>query len=186
MTTSIEGAVRRRGGYIRYFFYFLYIAIFRFTPDAHRPYALFFPWLRRQLLKACLEHCGRNVHVKSNADVSPHISVGDNSELGRRCQIYGGVTIGADVLMGPDVKLITRNHRHSDATIPIRSQGESFRPITICDDVWIGANVVVLPGVTINSHAIIGAGAIVTKDVPAYGIAVGNPARVIADRRERQ
>lgn len=168
---------------IRYSLYFLYIAIVRFTPDAHRPYALFFPALRRLLVQGFTDRCGKHVRVKFNADVSPHIEIGDRSELGRSCQIYGGVSLGADVLMGPDVKLITRNHCYQDLSRPIRSQGEEFTPIRVGDDVWLGANVVVLPGVEIGDHSIIAAGAIVTRSIPEYSIAGGNPARVIRDRR---
>ncbi len=171
---------------VRYGAYFLYIAIFRFSPDAHRPYALFFPALRRALVSTFVDSCGKGVRVKFNADISPHIEIGDLSELGRSCQIYGGVKIGSEVLMGPDVKLITRNHRHDDLSRPVRVQDETFAPIRIGNDVWLGANVVVLPGVDIGDHSIIGAGSIVTKSIPPFSIAVGNPARVIRDRRDQE
>lgn len=167
---------------LRYLWYFLYISIFRHTPESYRPYSLFFPRLRRFLIERSIDKCGIGLKVKSNADVSPHITVGDNSELGQSCSIYGGVTIGNDVLMGPGVRLITRNHVFSDLSSPIRTQGEVFSKITIGDDVWIGANVIVLPGVEIGDHSIIAAGSIVTKSVPAYSIAGGNPARVIRHR----
>lgn len=170
---------------LRYVWYFLYITVFRFTPEAYRPYALFFPRIRRFLIERSLESCGRDVRVKFNADVSPNVHIGDRSELGQSSYIYGGVTLGADVLMGPGVRLITRNHNIGDTDTPIRCQGESFAPIVIGDDVWIGANVVVLPGVQIGDHAVIAAGAIVTKTVPPWSIVGGVPARVIADRRSK-
>lgn len=167
---------------MRYLYYFLYIAIFRHTPDRWRPYSLFFPTLRRALVQSFVDDCGKEVHVKSNADVSPHIRIGDRSELGCNCLIYGGVTIGSDVLMGPDVKIITRNHNFTDRSVPIREQGDYELPVVIEDDVWLGANVVVLPGVRIARGAIVAAGAVVNRDVLPYTIVGGVPAREIGRR----
>ncbi len=83
----------------------------------------------------------------------------------------------------PDVVMIGENHQSAKRDVPMRLQGyKKFPPIRIEDDVWIGARVIVLPGVSIGKGAIIGAGAVVTKDVPAYAICVGNPARVIRFR----
>ena len=172
----------KRPKIIRYACYFLYAALFRFTPEIYRPYSLFFPAIRRLLVLIFAERCGRNLRVKHNADISPHIEIGDDSELGQNCVIYGGVTLGSNVLMGPGVRIITRNHRFSDPSIPIRIQGETFAPVKIGDDVWLGANVVILPGVEIGAHAIVGAGAIVTRSIPAWAIAGGNPAKVIKFR----
>jgi len=64
----------------------------------------------------------------------------------------------------------------------MRLQGDTFDPVIIGDDVWIGCNVVILPGTTIGSHAVIGAGAVVTKDIPEYAVVVGNPARIVKFR----
>lgn len=169
---------------MRYLYYFLYICIFRHTPDRWRPYSLFFPALRRALVRSFVDECGKEVHVKSNADISPHIRIGDRSELGCNCLIYGGVTIGSDVLMGPDVKIITRNHNFSDLTIPIRAQGDYERPVVIEDDVWLAANVVILPGVRVARGAIVAAGAVVDRDVLPYTVVGGVPARIIGRRGE--
>ncbi|MBX3639271.1 MAG: hypothetical protein KF888_02005 [Nitrosomonas sp.] len=110
------------------------------------------------------------------------ISIGDRSELGSGCLIYGGVQIGSDVLMGPDVKIITRNHLFEDPTIRISDQGTLFRTITIGNDVWIGANVIILPGVNIGNGSVIAAGAVVAKDVMPFTIVGGVPAKVIGKR----
>lgn len=169
---------------LRYVYFFLYIAIFRFTPETYRPYALFFPAIRRWLVGRFADECGENVKVKYNADISPHIRIGNNAELGQRCVIYGGVSIGDDVLMGPGVRLITRNHSVGDVGRPIREQGDVFAPIIIEDDVWLGANVVVLPGVTIGAHSVIGAGSVVTKSCAPYSIMGGVPAKFIKSRKE--
>ena len=164
--------------------YFLYLAVFRHTPEDYRPYALFFPWIRNRLVGVFADACGRQVRVKSNAEVSPHIRIGDRSELGTRCVIQSGVVIGDDVIMGPDVKIFSRNHRFEDTGTPVRDQGKRQGTVTIGNDVWIGANVVILPGVTIGDHAIVAAGAIVTRSVGEWTVVGGNPARRIRDRRE--
>ena len=146
---------------------------------------MFFPAIRRFLAKHFLRQCGSNLRVKYNADVSPDVAVGDNSELGQRCLIHAGVDIGSNVIMGPDVKIYTRNHIIDDLTRPIQEQGKCFKKTLIGNDVWIGANVIILPGVTIHNHSVIAAGAIVTKDVPEYSIVGGNPAKVIKLRNQR-
>ncbi len=166
----------------RYVCYFLYVALFRFTPEDYRPYALGLPLVRRWLVRAFAESCGRGLRVKHNADVSPNIRVGDFSELGQRCVIQANVCIGDYVIMGPDVKIYSRNHAYADPSRPIAVQGKVVKRTVIGSDVWIGANVIVLPGVTVGDHAILAAGAVVTKDVAPYAIMGGNPARVIKFR----
>lgn len=167
----------------RYSCYFLYIAFFRFTPEDYRPYSLGFPLLRRFLVSQFAEHCGKHVRVKHNADVSPGIRIGNYSELGTHCLIHANVSIGDYVIMGPNVKIYSRNHVIEDLDTPIALQGKVTRETSIGDDVWIGANVVILAGVNVGSHSVIGAGAVVTRDVPAYSVVGGNPCRVIRDRR---
>ncbi len=169
----------------RLFLYFLYIAFFRFTPEDYRPYSLFFPGLRDLLVKGFLENCGRNIRVKHNADISPYISVGNNSELGTRCMIHSNVIIGDNVIMGPDVKIYSRNHRYESISEPIKEQGKKYYETKIGNDVWIGANCIILPGVEIGSHTVIAAGAVVTEDVDPYSIVGGNPAKIIGKRNER-
>jgi len=84
--------------------------------------------------------------------------------------------------MGPSVKIITRNHIFRDKTVPIRIQGETELPVVIGNDVWIGANVVILPGVTVGNGAIIAAGAVVNKNIPEFTIVGGVPAKGIGMR----
>ncbi|MCL2470081.1 MAG: acyltransferase [Alphaproteobacteria bacterium] len=168
---------------IRYLTYFLYLAFFRFTPGPERPYALFFPALRRLLARGFLDHCGKNLKIGSQADISASISIGNNSELGSRCIIEKNVRIGDDVMMGPDVKILTHNHHYDRLDTPIRLQGLETFETTIGNDVWIGANVTILPNKKIGHHAILGAGAVITKDVPDGAIVAGNPARTIKMRK---
>ncbi len=162
--------------------YFLYIAIFRFTPEDYRPYSLFFPAFRRFLVSNFIDSCGKSLRVKFNCDISPNIKVGHSSELGQRCLIHAGVEIGSNVIMGPDVKIYTRNHVFDSLEIPIQQQGKKQQKTIIMDDIWIGANVIILPGITIGSHSVIAAGSVVTKSVPEYAVVGGNPAKLIKVR----
>lgn len=166
--------------------YLLYIAFFRFTPEDYRPYGLFFPWIRRKLAESFLSRCGENLRVKHNADISPSIEVGDNSELGQHSLIHANVKIGSYVIMGPNVKIYTRNHIFTSLEEPIALQGKSSDVTEVGNDVWIGANVIILPGVCIGNHSIIAAGSVVTKSVPDYAIVGGNPAKVIKYRNEKE
>jgi maltose O-acetyltransferase len=91
--------------------------------------------------------------------------------------------MGDNVMMGPDVIILTGNHVYDSRLLPMRLQGGSEdKPVVINDDVWIGARVIILPGVHIGRGAILGAGAVVTENVPEYAIVAGNPARVIKQR----
>jgi len=140
--------------------------------------------LRRFLVKQFALECGKRVRVKHNADVSPSIKVGDYSELGTNSRIQAGAQLGRYVIMGPDVKIYCRNHIFEDCDTPIALQGKVTKTTIVGDDVWIGANVVLVAGVNIGSHSVIAAGAVVTKDVPEYSVVGGNPAKVLRDRRE--
>lgn len=82
-------------------------------------------------------------------------------------------------MMGPECVIFSRNHEFSDLDTPMRLQGyKDSAPCVIGDDVWIGRRVMIMPGVHIGNHCIIGAGAVVTKDVPDWAIVAGNPAVV--------
>lgn len=97
----------------------------------------------------------------------------------------GSITIGNNVLIGPNCVLRAANHVFTDTTKPIKAQGYSGGPITIGDDCWLGSNVVVLKNVTIGKGSIIGAGAVVNRDIPPFSIAVGVPARVVGSREKK-
>lgn len=97
----------------------------------------------------------------------------------------GGLKIDNGVRIAHRASLITSTHNHARMDVPIYKQGLSAGRIVICEDVWIGCNAVILPGVTINKHSIIGANSVVKDDVPAYSIAVGSPARVISRKKNR-
>ena len=99
--------------------------------------------------------------------------------------IQSHCTIGSNVIMGPDVKIYSRNHIYERLDQPIQFQGKRQYETKVGNDVWIGANVVILAGVDVGNHVIIGAGSIVTKDIPDYAIVGGNPAKVITYRNEQ-
>lgn len=133
--------------------------------------------------KCLLAKCGKNVNIEKNAEFAYSVELGDNSGLGINCRISGKTVIGKDVMMGPNVCIFTKNHAFDKTDIPMNLQGMSEeRPVVIEDDVWIGANAIILQGVTISKGAIIGAGAVVTKDVPEYAIVGGNPAKLLKYR----
>ena len=115
------------------------------------------------------------------------LTIGDGTYIGPRCFLGagGGIAIGRRVTIGASVHVLAENHEFRDTTKPIQDQGVTRAGITIDDDVWIGNSVIVLDGVHIGRGAVIGAGAIVTRDVPAEAVAVGNPARVIGTRAGR-
>ncbi len=110
---------------------------------------------------------GKNISIGSNCYFNHHISIGDGAQ----------VQIGDNVIIGPYVGIYTAEHPLDPH---LRKEGwQSASPITIGNNVWIGANVTILSGITIGDNAVIGAGSIVTKDIPSNALAYGNPARVI-------
>lgn len=98
---------------------------------------------------------------------------------------FGSIEIGSGIMIGPNVVIRSSNHQTSRHDAPIWEQGQTGGCIVVGDDVWIGANAVIVAGVTVGSHVVIAAGAVVTRDVPDYAVVAGVPAKVIADRRER-
>jgi maltose O-acetyltransferase len=127
--------------------------------------------------------------VGKGSDVRPPLMVdyGSNLHLGERVFINFGlvaldvvdITIGDDTLIGPGVQLLTPVHPL--APDPRRAKLEAADPITIGNNVWIGGHVTVMPGVTIGDDSVVGAGAVVTKDVPARVVVVGNPAKIVKE-----
>ena len=86
-------------------------------------------------------------------------------------------------MMGPDVVILTHSHNIDRVDVPMGQQGSWVRKVTIGNDVWIGMRSIIMPGITIGDGAIIGAGAVVTKDVPDYAVVGGVPARIIRFRK---
>jgi acetyltransferase-like isoleucine patch superfamily enzyme len=115
-----------------------------------------------------------------------HLTVGKNSFWHRGCFIdaLGGVSIGSNVIIGPYTVIHSANHRFNRLDKPIMKQGHNLGKVVIGDDCWIGAHVTVLPGVHIGKGCVVGAGSVVTKSLPDYSVAVGNPAQIIKNRLE--
>jgi len=107
------------------------------------------------------------------------VIIGDHTRVGLHNTIIGPVTIGNHVNLAQGITVTALNHNFSDPGKKIDEQGISTTPVTIGDDVWIGANAVVLPGVKIGNHSVVAAGAVVTKDVPPHSLVAGVPAKII-------
>ncbi len=128
------------------------------------------------------------LHVYNFRDL-PHagIRIGARSLVGEACILrgQGGITIGNDVFLAPLVQMLAVNHVYHDTTRPISLQGITCQGITVEDGAWIGGGAIILDGVRIGKNAVVGAGAVVTRDVPDYCVAVGNPARIVRDLRSQ-
>jgi len=107
------------------------------------------------------------------------VLIGDRVRIGMSNVLIGPVTIGNDVMLAQNIVLSGLNHGYEDIKIVPHKQPVTKKKITLEDEVWIGANSVVVAGVTIGKHSVIAAGSVVTKNIPPYSVAVGNPARVI-------
>jgi maltose O-acetyltransferase len=171
----------------RTFWYFFYYGFAQHLPVSYRYQSLgkFAKWCRGVACRRIFRYCGQNINVEKGANFYTgwEIEIGSNSSLGVDCFIPYDLKVGKDVMMGPFVVIIGDNHEFASRDIPMRLQKKRvYPPVVIEDDVWIGASTIILPGIRIGRGAIIGAGAVVTKDVPPYAICGGNPARVIKYR----
>ena len=116
-------------------------------------------------------------------DFGKNIRVGRNVFINHACTFMdrGGITLEDDVFIGPKVCLITENHGLREE----ERRTLNSHPIRVCKGAWIGAGAIVLPGVTIGEYAVVGAGSVVTHDVPDHVVAAGNPAKIIKSTEEK-
>ena len=137
--------------------------------------------LRRTLLERLLGSVGEDVTIRPpfHVDYGSRISIGPRTfaNYGFVALDVAAITIGADVQIGPNVQLLTPTHPLDPGQR--RDKWEAAQPITIGDNVWLGGGAIILPGVTIGADTVVGAGSVVTKDLPAGVVAVGNPARMM-------
>lgn len=168
--------------------YVLYYFFARHLPGSDVPYSMGSKKIRAFFARRMLASVGKNVNIEHGAFFASgrDISIGDNSGLGINCRIAGPLTIGNDVMMAPNVSIYTQNHETENIYRPMRLQTAEKKKVTIGNDVWIGANAIILPGVTIGNGAIIAAGAVVTKDVPDFAVVGGNPAKIIKTRTQKE
>jgi len=143
--------------------------------------------LRRSYYKKRLREVGEGLTIFSNViiDSPDRIKMGKNVHINHGCIIDasdGEIEIGDNVLIGPYCVLRAANHVFSNPNIPIIEQEHEPGKIIVEDDVWIGAHVTVVPNVKIGRGSVIGAGAVVTKDIAPFSIAVGVPAKKIGNR----
>ncbi len=130
--------------------------------------------------KVCLD---RGVDIKAHCHRSGDIEIGENTYIGPyTCMSGARIKIGKHCLIASHSGIYANNHNYADPTRNIKEQGNSYKGITIEDDCWLGCGVKVLDGVTIGKGSVIGAGAVVTKDIPPYSVAVGVPAKVVSKR----
>ena len=146
---------------------------------------------------ACLDAC----YLKSKIRVHDGVHIGRNSILRAGIGqitinegaivnrfVYldgnGGIQIGKNSLLGNKVEIISGDHIFDDPNTPIKFQGTKLEKVTIGEDVWLGASTIVLPGVTIGNGSVVGAGSVVTEDIPNYSVAIGTPAKIVRKRGE--
>ena len=139
------------------------------------------------LIREIIGKCGKNIFIEPpfRCDYGSNIEVGENFFANYNLTILdvGKVTIGKNAQIAPNVSIFTAGHPvHPDS----RNSGYEYGiSVTIGDNVWLGGNTVINPGVTIGNNVVIGAGSVVTKDIPENVVAVGNPCRVLREIGER-
>lgn len=142
---------------------------------------------RRAALTELLAGIGGETDIRTPfyCDYGDGITIGSRTFINFNCTMLDGaeITIGDEVLIASGVQLITATHPIDP--VPRRAAWERALPIAIADGAWLGAGVIVLPGVSIGENTVVGAGALVTKDLPPGVVAYGNPARVVREIGER-
>jgi acetyltransferase-like isoleucine patch superfamily enzyme len=139
-------------------------------------------------------HIGNNVRIREFGWIQATSNLNDPGKgleilndvyIGPRCYFGagGGISIGSKVVIGAGVELLAENHSFENTEIPIQDQGVTRKGIRIEEDVWIGNRVIILDGVHVGRGAVIGAGSVVTKDVPGNAVVAGNPARILRYRK---
>ena len=165
--------------------YLLYRTIGIHLPKSYAKINLGGRSIRAFCARLMLAKVGKHINIEKGVRFSASTEIGDYSGIGENSRLYGKVVLGDYVMMGRECFIYTYNHETSRTDIPMQRQGSTpQRPVKIGNDVWLGSRVTILPGVTIGDGAIVGASSVVTKDVPPYAVACGNPARVVKYRNK--
>lgn len=166
------------------FFLLFYYLFAIHLPGIFYPGGRFFNLFRCFLLKNILPKFGENIRFSSGV----YIGNGADIEIGNECQVnenarLSNVKLGNFVMVAPQVVFLSEMHKTDSLEVPMVRQGKRKFPATLVkDDVWIGFGAIIMPGIQIGTGSIIGAGAVVTKDVPDYTVVAGVPAKVIKHR----
>jgi maltose O-acetyltransferase len=162
----------------------LYYCIGSRLPGSNFPFGGLWRALRASLCHRFFASAAKEINVEPNVFVADgrHVTLGSGSGLGRGSQVYGAI-IGENVMVGPEVVFLKDNHRYDDPAVPIQRQGRTQIALPVVEDgAWIGQRAMILPGRRVGEGAIVGAGAVVTRDVPSFEIVGGNPARSVGCR----
>lgn len=162
-----------------------YYTVGRHLPESYGPLDWGARRAREALARRIFRRAGHDIDVQRGVYFGDgdDIEIGNHSGIGLNARIQGPLRIGHYVMMGPDVIIYTRGHNLERTDTPMSRQGESDpQAVVIEDDVWIGARVIILPGVRVGRGSVLAAGAVVTKDVPEFSIVGGVPAKPIARR----
>jgi acetyltransferase-like isoleucine patch superfamily enzyme len=161
--------------------------IFTTVEKSVKTWFLFIATIRSFIYKPFFKHIGKVVYISKDFRVSSpkNIEIGDNVYINYSVLLdgAGGIKVGNNVMFAQYAQIFTRSHTYDKRTIPMCKQSYKIKPVVIGDDVWIGTHAVILPGITVGKGSIIGANAVVTKNVPPYAIVGGVPAKVIKYRK---
>jgi maltose O-acetyltransferase len=166
-----------------------YYLVVKNLPMQPMPGWRLFEKIRYFFVSRIILKCGKNVRINANCYFGDgnRLKIGDRTLLGHNARMGGKITLGNDVIMAPDIIMMAVSHEYKDIKIPINQQGaKEEKEIIIEDDVWLGTRVIVMPGVKIGAHSIVGSGAVVTKSFPEYSIIGGIPAKFIKSRIDNE
>lgn len=142
--------------------------------------------IRYALLRRLAKRCGAVVSLYPGAHIInvADLEIGDSVSIHQMCYLEcaGGLRIGSNVSIAHATSIVTLEHDYLQTNVPIRDAAVILKPVTVEDNVWIGAGVRILAGVVIGEGSVVGAGAVVTRSVPKHSVVAGVPARVIRTR----
>ena len=159
-------------------YYLLYSLLGKWLPESRHLHLA--KHIRNFFGKRIIKNAGININIEHGSCFTPELSLGDYSGIGVHCELYGEITIGKKVMMGPEVVFYTQNHKH-DLNVPFMEQGYEKMPISIGDNVWIGRRVMFMPGSSLGNNVVVAAGSVVTKQFPDNVLVAGIPAKVIRE-----